>query len=298
METDMKRDWMARYGLLLSIGVIALATMASMVTLVFPDHVYEGETESFIAQDAGQNLVNLVLAIPLLALSLYWFRAGSEKARYIWMGTLFYFVYTYLSAVMLFAFNRLFLVYVAIFSTAMWAMILVFVDMDLRSLHIDISSKVSRNTACVLFFLVGMILLLWLPEIVSLSISGEASERLAQDGQRTYVITALDLGLLVPLGLISGLLVTKREPLGYVLAPVLLIKGMTLAVAVISMIVFMVVAGTPPALAEVGMFVVMFTVLLYFTVSYMRVFEPRTGVHHDGRGLTVPTVAHEAADLA
>ncbi|NIP34478.1 MAG: hypothetical protein GWN18_06035, partial [Thermoplasmata archaeon] len=90
--------------------MIVLATVASMVTLVFPESVYVGETESFIAQDAGQNLVNLVLAVPLLAFSLYWFHAGSEKARYVWMGTLFYFVYTYLSAVMLFAFNRLFLV--------------------------------------------------------------------------------------------------------------------------------------------------------------------------------------------
>jgi len=272
---NMRRDWMARYGLYLSIGVVLLATVASLVTLVFPDRVYVGETESFMAQDAGQNLVNLVLAVPLLALSLYWFRAGAEKARYIWMGTLFYFVYTYLSAVMLFAFNGLFLVYVAIFSMALYALILVFIDLDIRSLRIDMTDKVSRRTAYVLFFLVAMILLLWLPEIISLSISGGSSERLAQDGQRTYVISALDLGLLVPLGLLGGLLITKGEPLGHVLAPVLLIKGMTLAAAVISMIVFMVSAGTPPAVGEIVMFVVMFTVLLYFTVSYMRAFKPQ-----------------------
>ena len=190
-------------------------------------------------------VVNLVLAVPLLAFSLSWFRAGSEKARYMMLGALFYFVYTYLSAVMMFAFNGLFLVYVAIFSMAMWAMILIFIDIDLGSLRIDITTKASRRTAYVLFFLVAMILMLWLPEIISLSISGEGSERLAESGQRTYVITALDLGLLVPIGLLSGLLMLRREPLGFALAPILLLKGMTLAAAVISMIGFMVVAGTP-----------------------------------------------------
>ncbi|NIS19529.1 MAG: hypothetical protein GWN18_06040, partial [Thermoplasmata archaeon] len=91
----------------------------------------------------------------------------------------------------------------------MWSMILVFLDIDLGSLRIDITSKASRRTAYVLFFLVAMILMLWLPEIVSLSVSGDESERLAQDGQRTYVITALDLGLLVPIGLLSGLLMLR-----------------------------------------------------------------------------------------
>ncbi|NIP33487.1 MAG: hypothetical protein GWN18_01000, partial [Thermoplasmata archaeon] len=45
----------------------------------------------------------------------------------------------------------------------------------------------------------------------------------------------------------------------------------------ISMIVFMVVAGTPPAMAEVVMFAVMFAVLLYFTISYMSAFNPGGG---------------------
>ena len=296
-KSKMTRDWMARYALYLSIGVILMATTASLATLMFPDRIYVDETGSFVAQDAGQNLVNLILAIPLLGFSLLWFRTGNEKARYIWMGTLFYFVYTYLSAVMLFAFNSLFLVYVAIFSMALYALILVFIDMDIRSIRIDISSRVSRRTTYVLFFLVAMILLLWLPEIISLSISGETSERLAQDGHRTYVITALDLGLLVPLGLLSGFLIIKREPLGYVLAPILLIKGMTLAVAVLSMIVFMVIAGTPPAVAEIVMFVVMFTVLLYFTVTYMADFDPRKDVDLDGRGLSSAVEAQAVVNV-
>jgi hypothetical protein len=283
-KSKMARDWKARYALYLSVGVILMATTASLVTLMLPERIYVGETESFVAQDAGQNIVNLVLAIPLLGFSLLWMRTGNEKARYIWMGTLFYFVYTYLSAVMLFAFNSLFLAYVAIFSMALYALVLVFIDMDLRSLRIDISRKVSRRTAYVLFFLVAMILLLWLPEIISLSISGGESERLVQDGQRTYVITAMDLGLLVPLGLLGGHLILKREPLGFVLAPVLLIKGMTLAAAVLSMIVFMVVAGTPPAVPEVVIFVVMFTVLLVITITYMAAFEPTKEVDQDDQG--------------
>lgn len=282
--SKMAREWMAQYGLYMTVLVILMATTASLITLAFPDLVYVDETESLIAQDVGQNLVNLVLAVPLLSLSTYWFRAGSEKARYIWMGTLFYFVYTYVSAVMMFNFNPLFLVYVGIFSIALYALILLFIDMDLRSLAISVSDRVSRRTAYVLFFLVAMILLLWLPEIISLSISGGQSERLTQGGQETYVISALDIGLLAPLGLLSGLLILRREPLGFVLAPVLLIKGLTLAAAVLSMIVFMVATGASPALGEILMFVVMFAVLLYITVTYMSNFEPLRERDRDGPG--------------
>lgn len=93
--------------------------------------------------------------------------------------------------------------------------------------------------------------------------------RLVNDGVRTHVIAAQDLILIVPLGLLIIHLIRQGERTGYVLAPILYVKGVTLAVSVLGMIVFMVMAGTPPELPEVGMFVLLTTVFSFATFLYL-----------------------------
>lgn len=50
-------------------------------------------------------------------------------------------------------------------------------------------------------------------------------------------VQALDLGLIVPLALFTGVLALKRRPLGYVLATVLAVKGTAFAAAISLMVI-------------------------------------------------------------
>jgi hypothetical protein len=67
-------------------------------------------------------------------------------------------------------------------------------------------------------------------------------------------VQAGDLGLVVPLAFLTGVLLLRRSPIGYLLAGVLLIKGATLGLALMAMIVAMAVVGVPIVPVEVAFF--------------------------------------------
>jgi hypothetical protein len=59
------------------------------------------------------------------------------------------------------------------------------------------------------------------------------------------VIQAMDLSLVVPLAVLSGILLLRRSAWGYLLTSVFVLKAMTLGLAVSVMVVNMTLAGTP-----------------------------------------------------
>ena len=56
-------------------------------------------------------------------------------------------------------------------------------------------------------------------------------------GQNTLVVQALDLGIIVPLAVVAGVTAWRRRPIGYLLAPVFLVKGATMAAAICAMVI-------------------------------------------------------------
>src|SRR5690242_9981955 len=75
--------------------------------------LYTYDTVSTAAQEQGNDIVTLVVGIPLLLISAWFAFQGSLRGHLLLAGTLGFFLYTYLSMSMLTAFNPLFLVYVA-----------------------------------------------------------------------------------------------------------------------------------------------------------------------------------------
>jgi hypothetical protein len=94
------------------IGLLLAA--AAGIGLLVPG-IYRGNTGFATAAFRGTDLVSLVVAVPALAVSLSLARRGSTRALLVWLGTLAYVGYTYLYSFAI-AWNRLFLVYVALLS--------------------------------------------------------------------------------------------------------------------------------------------------------------------------------------
>jgi hypothetical protein len=55
-------------------------------------------------------------------------------------------------------------------------------------------------------------------------------------GSTTMVIPAMDLGLVVPLCLWTSVLVWRARPLGFLLAPILVVKGVAMGAAIVAML--------------------------------------------------------------
>jgi hypothetical protein len=184
-------------------------------------------------------------------------------------GTPFHFAYTYLLMAFGGAYNQLFLVYVALYSASLFACILALLAIDVKQLARQVSPRFARRTiAWLVIGFSAMLTLLWLGRIVPALISGVVPFGL--ESYSTLFVQAGDLGLVVPLGALTGALLLSRHPAGYLLAGVILVKGATLGLALMAMAIAMAIAGVAIAPVEVVFFTVVAVVCAVGTVHLLR----------------------------
>ena len=129
--------------------------------------LYQYDTLSTAAQMQGNDLVTLLVGLPLLAVSSWLALRGSFRGHLLLTGTLGFFLYTYMSMAMLTAFNPLFLVYVILFSLSLFAFILSMLDFDLKTVPGHFSERLPRKSIAGLMFVVsGFLTLTWISRIL------------------------------------------------------------------------------------------------------------------------------------
>jgi hypothetical protein len=235
--------------------------------------LYFYDTVNATAQMRGNDVITLAVGLPLLAVSTLLAFGGSLRGRLLLTGTLGFFLYTYMSMCMLTSYNALFLVYVALFGLSLYAFILPMLSFDLARLPNCFSPRLPRRLiAGLLFFIGGFLALAWLGRIVP-EIS--TTQVAALENTTTRVIQAMDLVLIVPLAVVAGVLLLRRSPWGYLLAPVFVMKAITMGLAVSTMVIFQALAGTPENLAVGIPFLVITLINLGVAVVLLKnVIEP------------------------
>ena len=84
--------------ILIASALIAVLAIIAAGTGLLTD-LYKNDTTSGAAQQRGNDLVVLVLCVPLLLVSALFAAKGSLRGRLVWTGTVFFFLYTYASHV-------------------------------------------------------------------------------------------------------------------------------------------------------------------------------------------------------
>jgi hypothetical protein len=218
-----------------------LTTFRGEEVLINARGLYYWDTVSSAAQMQANDLVALTLGLPLLAVSFWLARRGSLRGRLLLAGTLGFILYTYITMAFGAQYNALFLVYVALFSLSLFAFVLVMMSFDLKTLPAHFSDNLPRGwIAGLLFFAAAFLSLAWLGRILptlaldtlSLWERGGVRGIPALDNTTSMFIQAMDLGLIVPVCILSGILLLRRRPWGYLLASVGLTKFLTLGIAV------------------------------------------------------------------
>ena len=194
----------------------------------------------------GQDLVTLLVAPATLVAARLAVR-GSLRARLIEIGLLAYITYTYAGAAFGYRFNRFFLIYVALFSVSVFAIVAVVLrvaDSDLRR-HFDGGSP-RRPVAVFLVFIAVVLAAVELSEIVRFLATGAVPESVRRAGDLTFFPYVLDLGFIAPLAVAAAVGLWREAGWSYVLAAVLLVKATTMGCALISMNWLTTRAGLPP----------------------------------------------------
>lgn len=225
--------------------------------------VYYWDTLSSAAQMQANDLVTLVLGLPLLAVSFWLSLRGSLRGRLILAGTLGFILYTYMSMSMGTAYNPFFLIYVLAFSFSLLAFILTLLSFDLKSLPGYFSPRLPRKSiAALLLFAAAFLTVAWLGRILP-TISPQSVPQL--ENVSTMFIQAMDLGLVVPLCVISAVQLLRGSPWGYLLASVGMLKFVTMGLAVSLMGLNMARVGVPISPVELGIFLAITLVNLGMT---------------------------------
>lgn len=228
-------------------------TLRGEKVTIFGSGLYRYDSISMVAQAQANDLVTLALGLPLLLVSSWLSWRGSLRGRLLLAGTMAYFLYTYMAYAFLAAYNPFFLVYVALFTLSLFGFILVMMSFDLNSLKEHFSERLPRRYISGLMFFAGAFLLLaWLGRIVPALLQGVPPYGL--ESYTTLVIQVMDLGLIVPLTILSGILLLQRRPWGYLLSSVAVMKFLSMGIAVSAMAVNETLSGVDISLVELMVF--------------------------------------------
>lgn len=216
------------------------------------DGMYRFNGENVGAEGIGWDLVTLLLVVPALALTLSALRAGSLRARLIVIGILAYLAYQYFEYAVFLAYGPLFLVYVATFSISLVAIAMLAAGIRLSELPSRFSERFPHRAMTAYgVFMVVLLGGMWLPLIVRSIGAFDVPELY---GATTLVVPAFDLGLLVPVGIFTAATVYRRLPVGYLLASVVIVKGLAMASAIVAMVVVEWLATGQPQLPPIVIF--------------------------------------------
>jgi hypothetical protein len=209
----------------------------------------------------------LLVGIPLLLISFWIYRRGSMRGRILLTGTLLFFLYNFGSLAIGAAYNNLFLIYILLTMTTFLATSSLLLSFDVQSFPSLFNDRVPQRGISLFFIISGVALFgIWLfLSILPALLAGGVPPEL---GSYTTIVTyALDMGIIAPVLVISGILFRRREPLGYILASVLLIFIDTLGTSLLVMGIAQQIAGLMNIGQFIG-FVVSFAILTFFSLGF------------------------------
>lgn len=239
-----------------------LAAIGSAAGL-FVDGLYR-DSEAWIREARATDLVTLVLAVPMLAVSLWLGRRQDARWPLLAAGALWYLAYSYAIFAFSVAPNALSLLYIAVLGLAAWALVLgVYrvADEQLPSL----APRLPRPATGVFLLAVPVLFgLLWLGEILGAASAEGPSEALLELGLPTNPIWALDLAFALPVVAYGGLRLLRGEARAMATALPALAFLVLIGFAVLGVFVFDIAAGAelePVPMVIVGTITVIAVIL-------------------------------------
>ncbi len=205
--------------------------------------LYKHMSAEVAIQGIAQDVVTLVIGIPLLLISLLLTSRGSVKGRFLLAGTLSYFLVTYLFYLAMAMFNQLFLAYVALLGLSFFGLVMTLLSFEASALPALFKERTPvKFISSFLLFNGFIIAMLWLGIVVPPLLDGSIYP-VSVEHYTTLIVQGFDLGLLLPMAFVSALLFLKRNGLGYLFTTTYVIFLSILMTALTAKIIAMALAG-------------------------------------------------------
>jgi hypothetical protein len=214
-----------------SIGLAVVAATAAAFTL-FGSGILSGPAV-MIGSARGTALVALFVAVPIVAVSTALVARGAVRPVISWLGAAAYLLYNAVLFLLMTPFNKLFLLYAAMFALAFWTLVLL-----LRA--IDVPTFARRYApsfpARALAAYMGLVAVLnagaWLNSVIPALLSTRPPAFLEGTGLITNPIYVQDFSFWIPLTAVSAVLLWQRQAWGFVLVGTMLVFGFIESVSI------------------------------------------------------------------
>lgn len=257
-------------------SLISFRTVRDEAVEIWGQGLYKYDTPIGATGFTAADVITLVLAIPVLLISINMYRRGSLKGGLLLTGVLAYFLYNYTSMGFGTAYNNLFLAYILIFSASLFGLILALLSFDLKTLPSHFRTGLPRNGIGIFLIVSGLIVsLIWLlMSIIPALIAGKAP--LEAYYYTTFTTGFIDIGIVAPALILAGVLIRRGTPLGYLLASTMLIftciLGANLTAAGVVQVVKEVITIAQAMMFTIpfvilSLIAVLFTIRLFFNIS-------------------------------
>jgi hypothetical protein len=250
---------------------LALTVALSSAGGAFLPETYAKETPSWATQGIGQDVVNLILVVPLLLASTFLAHRGKKAFLFVLGGLYFYCLYSYVLYAFCVHFNRLCFFYCAALGSSVYG--LVFLGKELESKKTRKWFNMKRNMtlpALYLLFTALVFYFLWLSEDIPAVLSGIPSQSLAEVGLFTNPIHILDLSIALPAMAIASVQLLRKKPFGYVFFPIMMAFCIVMGAAIGGMTVAMDLKGIHSGLTVAYVFGVVVVLDTAFLVYFFK----------------------------
>lgn len=211
---------------LLSLAVALLVTLTAVAGILYRNHIYS--TDVLLHTMVLNDIMNLALGLPLLLISMWLTKRGKLIGLLCWPGALFYMLYVYIPYVLIVPFGPLFLPYLLIVSLSASTMIAVVASINIEEVSKQLAGSVPARTSGGI--LSGLALFIIVRQTILIVTALINKTPVANDD---VVVWIDDLMVACPALLVSGILLWRRKPFGYMSGAGLLLAYGVLALGVI-----------------------------------------------------------------
>ena len=229
---------------------------------LYGDGIYANNSLLKVGATKGTDIVMLMVAVLLLVLIIFL----KEKAysNLLQAGLLSCLLYSSTCLIMGVSFNRLFPLYLIQFSSALFSFIIKLSSLHKNEIFIaEVYQKKLKGTS-VFLIIGGCSVLIWLSFIIPAVINGTPKEFI--EVYTTEPTFAIDLGIIFPICLYSGVALLKQKKIAYLLASVLMTLVTSVGFCVIAQTMMQMRLGIDLNAGQLFGMVVSFVILGAFAI--------------------------------
>lgn len=206
--------------------IIALFTAGlSIAGILYPSEIYP--TDELVQGFFVNDVVTLVISVPVLLGSMYFARRGSLLGLLFWPGALFSLVYNYIVYVFAMPLDWAFVVCLFLLVLSLYSTIGLVASMDANAVKGRLVGQVPERLAGGVLVALSVLFLIFV--IVGL-IMGITSQSPYPETELALIVSDM---LVIPSWLIGGVLLWQHRPLGYVGGTGLLFQGSMMFIGLI-----------------------------------------------------------------